>query len=362
MSGAARVEARDVAVIRGGRAILDLERLEVRPSEILAVVGPNGAGKSTLIQVLALLLEPDRGEVRIGGEVVRSGQEHRFRARLACAFQSPLLLDRTVRANVELGLKLRRVEPAERGRRLDRWLALLGLSALADRQVRTLSGGEAQRVNLARALVLAPEVLFLDEPLGSLDAPTRHALMDELGPLVRDGAGAGLLVTHDRRVALALGDRVAVMLEGRMRQVGPPEDVFMRPVDIDVARFVGVENRIPAAADGDEVRLEGGCVLRRSAARPAGDVSVCLRAEEVHLGEVPGESSGWNRLRGTVARIVNRGDGFLAEVDVGCLLLARLTRARQAVLRLEAGAPVDLCVRPEAVHCVPRPQARRASP
>lgn len=354
MSGAARVEAREVAVIRGGRAILDLDRLQVLPAEILAVVGPNGAGKSTLIQVLALLLRPDRGQVRIGGEVVRPGDEQRFRSRLACAFQSPLLLDLTVRANVELGLKLRRVDPAERRQRLDRWLQLLGLAGLAERQVRTLSGGEAQRVNLARALVLAPEVLFLDEPLGGLDAPTRHSLMDELGPLVRDGAGAGLLVTHDRRVALALGDRVAVMLDGRVRQVGPPQDVFMRPVDLEVARFVGVENRIPAEAEGDEARLEGGCALRRAGEQPRGRVCVCLRAEEVHLGEVPGENSGWNRLQGTVTRIVNRGDGFLAEVDIGCTLLARLTRARQAVLHLAPGEPVDLCIRPEAVHCVPR--------
>jgi tungstate transport system ATP-binding protein len=354
MSGAARIEARGVRVVRGGRAILSLDRLEVLPSEVLAVVGPNGAGKSTLVQVLALLLDPDQGEVRIGGEPVRPGQEHRFRARLACVFQSPLLLDLTVRANVELGLKLRRVDAAERRARLARWLPLLGLAGLEERRARTLSGGEAQRVNLARALVLAPEVLFLDEPLGGLDAPTRHSLMDELGPLVRDGAGAGLLVTHDRRVALALGDRVAVMLDGRVRQIGPPEDVFMRPVDLDVARFVGVENRIPAAASNGDVTLEGGCALRRAGETPAGDVSLCLRAEEVHLGEVPGENSGWNRLQGTVTRIVNRGDGFLAEVDIGCRLLARLTRARQAVLGLEPGAPVDLCIRPEAVHCVPR--------
>ncbi|MBW2276401.1 MAG: ABC transporter ATP-binding protein [Deltaproteobacteria bacterium] len=354
MSGEARVEARKVEVVRGGRAILDLDRLEVLPSEILAVVGPNGAGKSTLIQVLALLLRPDKGEVRITGEIVRPGREHAFRYRLACVFQSPLLLDRTLRGNVELGLELRGVDPAERRRRLDRWLPLLGLDGLEERRVRTLSGGEAQRVNLARALVLAPEVLFLDEPLGGLDAPTRHSLMDELGPLVRDGAGAGLLVTHDRRVALALGDRVAVMLDGRVRQIGPPEDVFMRPVDLDVAHFVGVENRVPAAADSGQVKLEGGCVLRRASEQPAGDVCVCLRAEEVHLGEVPGENSGWNRLQGTVTRIVNRGDGFLAEVDVGCRLLGRLTRAHQAVLSLAPGDTVDLCIRPEAVHCVPR--------
>jgi tungstate transport system ATP-binding protein len=354
MSEPARVEALGVAVVRGGRAILDVDRLEVRPSEVLAVVGPNGAGKSTLIQVLSLLLRPDQGRVRLGGETVAPGQEHRFRSRLACVFQSPLLLDRSVRANVELGLKLRRAEPAVREQRLERWLDRLGLAELAERRARTLSGGEAQRVNLARALVLAPEVLFLDEPLGGLDAPTRHALMDELGSLIRTGAGAGLVVTHDRRVALALGDRVAVMLEGQVRQIGPPDQVFARPDDIDVARFVGVENLIPGLAAGPEVRLDGGCVLQGLAAGPEGAISLCLRAEEVHLGEVPGESSGWNRLIGTVTRVISRGDGFLAEVDVGCKLLGRLTRARQAVLKLEPDKRVDLCIRPEAVHRVPR--------
>lgn len=352
MSTRARIEAEDVEVVRAGRAILALDRLQVRESEILAVVGPNGAGKSTLIQVLALLLRPDRGIVRIGGEVVNSGQEHRFRSRLACVFQSPLLLDRTVRGNVELGLRLRRVSPAERKHRLKRWLRRFGLDGLEERSARTLSGGEAQRVNLARALVLAPEVLFLDEPLGGLDAPTRHSLMDELGPLLRSGAGAGVLVTHDRRVALALGDRVAVMLHGRIQQIGRPEEVFMRPADHGVARFVGVENLIPAEASGTEVRLDGGCVLRGQGALVTGKVLLCLRAEEVHLGELPGQSSDWNRLCGTVTRILNRGDGFLAEVDVGCRLLGRLTRARQAVLCLEPGKQVDLCIRPQAMHCV----------
>jgi tungstate transport system ATP-binding protein len=344
-----RIEARGVRVERGGRAILELAELRLAPGEILAVLGPNGAGKSTLVQVLGLLLRPDAGQLRIGGEPVRAAREHELRRQLACVFQSPLLLDRSVRENVELGLRLRRVPAAERRARADTWLARLGLARLADQRARTLSGGEAQRVNLARALALAPEVLLLDEPLGGLDAPTRKHLLDELGPLVREGAGAAVLVTHARGEALALGDRVAVLLDGRLRQVGSPDEVFARPADAAVAEFVGVENLLPGRAADGKVRLDGGTPLT-STDRRDGAVLTCFRAEEVRLD--PGDAAA---LRGIVRRLGPRGDGFLAELAVGGdVLHSAMTRADLARRPLAPGDEIALEVRPAAVHLLPR--------
>lgn len=350
----ARIDIEQVKVIRQGRAILDVDQLAVGSAEILAVVGPNGAGKSTLVQVMGLLLTPDQGRVRVAGQAVTRKNAYTLRQKIACVFQSPHLLDRSVRANVELGMRLRKLPVREREQRADHWLSALGLAHLARRKARTLSGGEAQRVNLARALALNPEVLLLDEPLGGLDAPTRHSLMEEIGPLVRQGAGAGLLVTHDRRVALALGDRVAVMLDGQVRQVGPPQDVFAQPLDEQVARFVGTENLVPAEAVGEELRLPSGEVLHRQSGAPDGPVVLCLRAEEVRIEPNPTAPQEPNALRGTVSRIMPRGVGFAAEIDVGFPLISRLTRADLSVLDLQPGQGVVVRIRPEGLHCIPR--------
>jgi len=277
--------------------------------------------------------------------------EFKLRRHLACVFQSPLLLDRTVFANVELGLKLRGVEKATRRKRVEKWLDVLGISSLAGQRATTLSGGEAQRVNIARALALKPEVMFMDEPLGGLDTPTRHVLLDEIGPLIREGAGAGMLVTHDRRTALAMGDRVAVMLNGEVRQIGRPEAVFHQPADVEVAKFVGVENILSAVSDGQSVMTENNVRLT-SHCNIRGKGHLCLRAEEIHFGNEPLQNANWNALEGTVIKVLLRGDGFGVQLDVGCKIMGRLTRAQQAILKLEAGHKVNLWIRPEAVHFV----------
>jgi tungstate transport system ATP-binding protein len=349
------LEARNVRVVRGGRRILDVDRFEVGPGEIVTVLGPNGAGKSTLVAVLGLLERPDEGEVAFRGRAVAPRDERSVRRRIACVFQTPLLLDRPVRENVELGLRVRGVRADERRRRVDDWCGRLGIAQLAERRARTLSGGEAQRVNLARALVLEPEVLLLDEPLAALDAPTREAMQDELGALIRGAAVAAVFVTHHRREALALGDRVAVMLDGRMRQAGGPGDVFSRPAELDVARFLGVENLLPAEAEGEAIRFANGIALRREPG-PDGPVTVCLRAEEVRLfaaGEAPDPGS--NHQEGTVVALTPSGDGYIARVDVrGLALVSRITRAEVALRRLDAGTRCEVSIRPAALYSVAR--------
>jgi tungstate transport system ATP-binding protein len=345
------LEARGVRVTKKGRRILDVDHFEIGPGEIVAVLGPNGAGKSTLIQVLGLLERPEAGSVALHGRAVARRDEFEARKKLACVFQTPLLLDRTVRENVELGLRVRGVKADERRRRVETWCARLGIAELATRRTRTLSGGEAQRVNLARALVLEPEVLLLDEPLSALDAPTREAMQGELGGHIRGAAAAAVFVTHHRREALALGDRVAVMLDGRVRQIGAPGDVFSRPADLDVARFLGVENLLAAEAEGESIRFPNGVALRRDAG-PCGPVTVCLRAEEVRLsaaGDAPDPGS--NHLIGTVVALTPSGDGYLVRTDVrGLELASHLTRAEAALRRLEAGARCEISIRPAALY------------
>ena len=175
---------------------------------------------------------------------------------MAVVFQEALLLDTSVAENVATGLKLRGVARAERERRVSTWLERFGIAHLARRSARSLSGGEAQRVSLARAFALDPEALLLDEPFSALDAPTRAAVTADLMAVVRSTQTTTVMVTHDLDEALALGDRVGVLIGGQLRQIGPPEEVFATPADAEVAGFVGVETIVSGVVVAqDEGRL-----------------------------------------------------------------------------------------------------------
>ena len=271
-----------------GRDALDIPALDVLAGEALAVIGPNGAGKSTLLRVLGLLERPDAGQVLLGGRPVDARHALGERRRMATVFQEPLLADATVADNVALGLRFRGVSATAAAVRVARWLARLGVEALAARRARTLSGGEAQRVALARALVLEPDVLLLDEPFAGVDAPSRAALLTDLGAILRADRTTTVLVTHERGEALALADRVAVLIDGRLRQVDETARVFYAPVSEDVARFVGVETlvsgRVLQSDGGLTVVDAGGRVVEVAAdARPGAAVRLAIRPEDVTL-------------------------------------------------------------------------------
>jgi tungstate transport system ATP-binding protein len=218
---------REVRVRRGGRVVLEVPALDVWPHEVLGIVGPNGAGKSTLLQVMALLLAPDAGEVRFRGAVVDARRNPvPVRRRLAVVFQEPLLFDTTVFENVASGLRLRGVARDVLRARVTTWLARLGIAQLAERPARTLSLGEARRASLARALVLEPELLLLDEPFSALDYPTRQALMSELPGLLAAARTTAVLVTHDPVEAQALATRAVALQAGRLVAAGAVDTVL----------------------------------------------------------------------------------------------------------------------------------------
>ena len=359
----ARLALRDVTVRRGRRVVLEVSALDVRAGEVLAVIGPNGAGKSTLLQTLAVLQRPASGTVLFDGVPVR-GRELTMRRRLAVVFQAPLLLSGSVRDNVALGLRLRGVPRAQRLQRADRWLDRLGVAALANRPAHALSGGEAQRTSLARALALDPDVLLLDEPFTGLDAPTRARLVADLGALLRDTGLTTVFVTHDRDEALQLADRAAVLIGGRVRQVGAVAEVFARPADPEVAAFVGVETVAP----GEVVGVDDGLVHIRLGARtvtaaataavvaaPGDPVFVCLRPEDVVLAPAPAAespSSARNRLIGRVAAVTVVGGGCRVELDCGFPLIALVTRRSAEELGVAPGAVLAASFKATAVHMI----------
>jgi tungstate transport system ATP-binding protein len=354
-----KLSALGLQVRRGGRLLLDLPRFELPRGEVTALIGPNGAGKTTLILQLALLEHPDAGEVLFDGVPARN-HELALRRRMAVVFQEPLLLDRTVAANVETGMRLRGVPGVERRMRRDRWLARFGVSALSQRAPRTLSGGEAQRVSLARAFALEPEVLLLDEPFSALDQPTREAITGDLASALAETGVTALVVTHDRDEAARLGQRVAVMIRGRVTQTGTPQDVFGAPADEDTAAFVGIETMVPARVigrEGDLVRLVAASHEIEGIAPGIFDRAlICLRPEDVVLsgGGEDVDDSARNRLSGRVTRIVRSGADARVEIDCGFPLIARITRRSLDDLALEAGSSVVASFKATAVHLIPK--------
>jgi tungstate transport system ATP-binding protein len=235
----ALLELSNVVVRREGRTVLDIHSLSVKPGEVLAIVGPNGAGKSTLFLVLARLLRAEKGQIFFHGRPLESFHDLEYRRQIALVLQEPLLMDMSVYENAALGLKFRRTPGAEIEQCVNRWLDRLGVAHLATRPARKLSGGEAQRVSLARAFVLQPDLLLLDEPFTALDAPTRIRLLEDVKSLLAETRTTTIFITHDLQEARKLATRMAVILDGQIEQLGVPQEVFDGPINDRVASFLG---------------------------------------------------------------------------------------------------------------------------
>ncbi|MFG2358077.1 ABC transporter ATP-binding protein [Streptomyces sp. NPDC048521] len=240
----------EAATVRlGGRAVLDAVGLDVADHEVVCVLGPSGSGKSTLLRAVAGLQRLDSGRVLLDGRDQAGVPAHQRGVGLM--FQDHQLFpQRDVGANVAFGLRMHGVGKGERDSRVSQLLELVGLPGAARRAVAGLSGGEQQRVALARALAPRPRLLMLDEPLGQLDRSLRERLVVELRELFGRLGTTVLAVTHDQGEAFALADRVVVMRDGRIAQSGTPLEVWQRPADAFVARFLGFDNVIPATVAG----------------------------------------------------------------------------------------------------------------
>jgi molybdopterin-binding protein len=351
------LEATNLSVSRGEREIVRVNNMTVEEGETLALLGPNGAGKSTLVLALASLL-PSSGELRFRGEIVRDSLA--YRRHIAVAFQRPLLLDRSVLDNAAVGLELRGAPRAEREHRAEESLARLGVGHLARRQASSLSGGEAQRVSIARSLAVRPDVLFLDEPFGGLDAPTREAAIADIATAVRAERLTAVLVTHDRDEALSLADRVAILIDGRVRQVDRPEIVFATPADPAVAAFVGVENILPgrvAASDDELTHVEvAGHLLELTANAPAGEQFplVGIPPDDVLIARHASTTSARNTFDGRIVRIEPIGRRVRVVLDCGFPLVAHITHRSARELALHAGDAIVASFKATTPHLLPR--------
>ena len=358
------LELRDVAVNYDGRTVLDVPDLTVRRGEILTLLGENGSGKTTLLRLLGLLVRPARGCVVFGGEEVDFGDSRgllELRRRMAAVMQEPLLCRMSVRKNVALGLRFRGMPKIEIERRVDAWLERLSISHLGDRPASKLSGGESQRASLARAMVLDPEVLFLDEPFAALDAPTRQTQLQEFQAVLAESGVTAVFATHDRGEAVGLGHRLAVLMQGRIAQVDTPDMVFSRPELLETARFVGIETLIPGrvvAENNGVVQVDCGDARMEAEGNyeVGADVFVAVRPEEIDLlkEDDPAAAAARNTLAGRVTKVASAETHYRVEVDSVVKLVALVSRARLRDTALDVGSQVYASFPVSATHLIRR--------
>jgi tungstate transport system ATP-binding protein len=354
------LEAKEIQVIRGGTLLLDISSFLIHEEEILSLIGPNGAGKTTLLQTLSYLLKPFQGEIFFRGKKVETNHSVlEYRRKLAMVFQEPLLFDTTVFNNVASGLRIRRMK---RGKIRDRTMEQLerfGISHLNDRSAKTLSGGEAQRTSLARAFALQPEILLLDEPFASLDPPTRDSLIEDLEHILQQTQTTAIFATHDRLEALRLSNRIAVMNQGKILQIGSPEEVMNHPVNEIVASFVGVETILT----GKVIKKNGGTFVTSVEGREieaVGDahlgetVVLCIRPENVTLSTRPSQekTSARNVFPGRIVKIISLGLYQKVNLHCGFPLVAYVTNHSLEELSLTEGKEVRASFKATAVTVI----------
>lgn len=355
------LEINNLVVSRGNTFNLVIEHLEFHRGEVIAILGPNGAGKSTLLLTISKLLKPASGEIFFNGIRFDQIDDLEFRRNIALVLQDPLLFDTTVYKNIRTGLQFRGLSKLEQIRKTNFWMERLNIEHLKDRHAAQLSSGQAQRVSLARAMVLEPAILLLDEPFSPLDAPTRNSLINDFSNSLSNMDMTTVFITHDQEQALSLGDRVAVMLDGKLRQQGPPEFVFSTPSDSEVANFLGVENVLPgevmSAGDGKiSVNIQGQLLEAIGDEKTGSNVFFCLRPEDITLWKATDmpPSSARNIISGNITSIFPQGPLLQVKINCGFTLTALITRASAEDLDLELGSKVSASFKASAAHLISR--------
>jgi putative spermidine/putrescine transport system ATP-binding protein len=332
----------------GANVALHSLDLDVRDGELITLLGPSGCGKTTALRIAAGFEFADSGAVLVGGADITRTPAHK--RNMGMVFQSySLFPNLTVANNVDFGLRTRGIAAAERHQRVSETLELVQLTQFADRYPHQLSGGQQQRVALARALAVRPRVLLLDEPLSALDAKVRTTLRDEIRRIQTEVGITTLFVTHDQEEALAISDRICVMSQGRVEQLGTPTEIYRTPSTAFVARFVGSMNEFEATVTAPgEVSVAGHRIGAPGAADiPTGDpISMLVRPEDLSLSD--------HGMPGTVTAVTFQGATTLIAVRLD--VLDRLVSAdvgQGAADHLQIGDRVSVVINGSNAVCEP---------
>ncbi len=358
----ATVEIRSLVKVFGTnvRAVDNLD-LHISHGELLSLLGPSGCGKTTTLRLVAGFLEPDGGEIRLDGQVISSPRSvvPPERRNMSMIFQSYAIWPhKTVYQNVAYGLKFRKFSASETKKKVRQMLEVVKLEPMADRYPAELSGGQQQRVALARALVVEPQILLLDEPLSNLDANLREEMRFEIRRLHDEFHITSIYVTHDQSEAMVIADRICVMNQGRLEQVGTPEEIYDRPRTRFVAEFVGKTNLLSGTVEENQrIGLGNGLLLHVGNGENLNSrekVCVSVRPHNIQLIQDKTEAEkysnrGFNLFTATVGRRIYFGDAADYRVQIGesDLVLRVIAPASQ---KIDPGQKVFALAHPD--HCV----------
>jgi iron(III) transport system ATP-binding protein len=326
------IDLQDIVKRFGALEAVSHVSLAIQAGELFTLLGPSGCGKTTILRLIGGFHQPDHGTIAFGGKTVTGIPP--YDRNIGMVFQNYALWPHmTIFDNIAYGLKLKKVSRGEIGSKVSHALNLVNLDGLEKRYPGQLSGGQQQRVALARALVLNPDVLLLDEPLSNLDAKIRLQVRAEIRKLQKELAITTVYVTHDQEEALTLSDRIAVIEQGRLQQIGTPWDLYERPANPFVADFIGINNLIPgqvcehAETEGQvTVKSEIGLLVSESGSHlERGDrCMICVRPETASIGKTEPSQERVNTIVGAVSFASFIGNAVRYDVDIGCGMTFRV--------------------------------------
>jgi tungstate transport system ATP-binding protein len=348
------VEVKNLTWQIGAKQILAINQLKIYAGDHLALIGPNGSGKSSLLKMLAFLEKPTTGKVALNIRPQANSVIEK-RRQMAVIFQEPLLLNMTVYANIAYGLKIRGKKNMI-GDKVNYWMERLNIRHLSSRHPKNLSGGEAQRVSIARALAMEPKILLLDEPFSSLDAPTKAQLLEELPLIIKDTGITSVFITHDFSEIPFMARQVVVLSAGKVAQQGTLEEIFYQPATAEVALLAGADNQFSGQilSTGKEWKLEltGKQVLTLSSSAYknfAGGqpVKAFIRSEDVSLG-----TGNDNNFQGRVEKISPYGLQYKLTLDCGFKISLILDKHSFLTLRPKIGDDIQVNVPRDRIHVI----------
>jgi molybdopterin-binding protein len=343
----------------GSRAALKGVSFSLEEGEVFGLIGPTGAGKTTLLRLLDQIEVPSSGRVYFEGQDVTGSPRLRsaLRRKIGMVLQKPVVFDASVYDNVAFPLRLRRHSRKAIPQKVNAMLNAVGLDGSQKRNARTLSGGETQKVALARALITDPQALLLDEPTANLD-PVSQKTIEEFILRVNRGNGTAIVIaTHEMAQGQRLADRIGVMMDGELVQIGEPTEIFSTPGDLRVARFVGVENILKGRVNSNReglvhIDVHGRDVEAIANGYPGDEVHLCIRPEDITLSLSGASTSARNSFSGEIAGLALSGALARVELDCGFPLVALITKQSAEELGLQIGKQAYVSFKATAVHVI----------
>jgi len=348
-------ELKNLTKYFGNRTVLDDITLQIKEGEILALLGPNGSGKTTLLKILAFLEKPESGEVKFQGETVTDKNAERMRLQSAMVFQRILLFNTSVYNNIAYGLKMRKLPQNTIKEEVKKALRLVKLEGFEKRSAKKLSGGEQQRIALARALVLKTKLLLLDEPTANLDPKNAQIMEEAIATIDRELRTTIVMATHNMFQAKTLPHRIALINDGKITEIGAPAEIFGK-LSKNLASFAAVDNTFAgtakATAAGTTMVDIGNGVQIEATGQRQGVTSIFVNPQDIIVSKSAVASSARNVFKGKIVEVSDFGPVVKLRVDVGKEFVVQITKRSFVEMQLNVGSTVFLTFKASSVHLI----------